>query len=69
MSLWTAIATCEECGRELNRAEHVPEPEKGRVALSAPLVCICPEKHHNTLSDLNLRVRLEWVEESVGAGP
>lgn len=61
--LWTCIATCQVCGREVNRAVHVPAAEKSTVELSAPLVALCPEKHHNSLSDVNFGVRLEWVPE------
>lgn len=62
--LFTCIATCQVCGRELNRAQHVPERDKTQVVISAPLMCICPEKSHNTLSDCNIGVKLEWQEES-----
>lgn len=61
---WTCIATCGDCGQELNRAEHVPESSKLMVGLSAPLVCICDNPKHNTFSDCNLRVELEWIEEA-----
>jgi hypothetical protein len=61
--LFTCIATCQVCNRELNRAEHVPESKKGHVIMTAPMACVCPEKHHNTLSDCNIGVKLEWIEE------
>jgi hypothetical protein len=61
--LWTCIAKCQVCKKELNRALHVPEHAKVRVCLSAPLVSICDKKQHNTLSDCNIGVELEWVEE------
>lgn len=62
--LWTCIATCQVCGREVNRAEHVPESEKSLVAVSAPLMGICPVRGHNTLSDCNIGVNLQWLPES-----
>lgn len=62
-TLWTCIARCSICERELNRAEHVPESKKSKVAMSAPLAAICPVREHNTFSDLNLRTELEWVRE------
>jgi hypothetical protein len=61
--LWTAIARCGVCRRELNRAEHVPESEKLRIAVSAPLMAVCPERGHNAFSDCNPGVELEWIEE------
>ena len=64
MSLWTGIATCRTCGAELNRAEHVPTTDKGRVTIAAPLMAICKVRGHNTFSDCNIGVVLEWVEET-----
>jgi hypothetical protein len=61
--LWTCVAKCQVCKKELNRARHVPESAKEWVALSAPLVSICDKIHHNTLSDCNIGVELEWIEE------
>lgn len=63
MPLWTCISRCRDCGQELNRATGVPETERTRVALAAPLIALCDNPRHNTLSDLNLRVQLEWVQE------
>jgi hypothetical protein len=63
MTLWTCIARCQVCGKELNRAEHVPDGERGMVGLGAPLVAICEVREHNTYSDCNLGVQLEWIEE------
>lgn len=60
--LWTCVARCQVCGRELNRACGVPESAKASVAIGAPLNCICPVKGHNTLSDCNIGVELEWIE-------
>jgi hypothetical protein len=62
--LWTCVARCQVCKKELNRATHVPEREKGRVCISAPMVAICEVKEHNTLSDCNIGVVLEWIEET-----
>ena len=61
--LWTCVATCKICGKELNRAEHVPEDDKAKVIMSAPLVCICDIPDHNTSSDCNIGVVLEWEQE------
>lgn len=51
------------CKRELNRAVHVPGWDKMRVAIAAPLVAICEIRSHNTYSDCNIGVELEWVRE------
>ncbi len=67
MKLWTAIMRCRECKTELNRAEHVPEHQKSRVAISAPLLGLCPTESHNTFSDCNLNFDLEWLEEEEAA--
>lgn len=61
--LWTAICKCRTCGREINRATHVPEHEKMRVGVSAALMAICDQKSHNTGSDYNLNFDLTWHEE------
>lgn len=63
MILWTCIARCGQCGREINRAEHVPENKKQWVSMTAAFNARCDEPHHNTFSDLNLRYTLDWVEE------
>lgn len=62
--LWTCIATCQVCGKELNRATHVPESEKTRVVISAPLAAVCDVPGHSTLSDCNIGVKLEWLRET-----
>ena len=62
-NLWTCIARCQVCKKELNRALHVPEYKKVQVTISAPLVAICDCKNHNTISDCNIGVDLEWVKE------
>jgi hypothetical protein len=62
--LLTCIATCEVCGQEIGRAEHVPERQKSIVMMSAPLNCFCPIEEHNTYSDCNIGVQLEWKEEA-----
>lgn len=63
MTLWTAIVTCRTCKAELNRATGVPEAEKARIAISAPLLCLCEVLAHNTGSDFNLNFDLEWRDE------
>ena len=61
---WTGILKCKDCGAELNRAEHVPEGEKTRIAIAAPLVAgSCPNGCRSTFSDCNLNTTIEWVEE------
>ena len=62
--LWTYIVRCRVCGRECNRAEHVPERHRTRVAMSAPFMARCKEPGHDTFSDLNLAYDAEWVPES-----
>ena len=62
-TFWTCIARCRVCKSELNRAVHVPELKKFKIELSAPLVSICKEKNHNTFSDCNIGVDLEWIKE------
>jgi hypothetical protein len=64
MSLWTCVATCQVCGKELNRAVHVPEDRKGTVELAAPLVAICDVKGHSTFSDVNFAPVLTWTVEA-----
>ncbi len=65
MSLWKAILKCRDCGHVLNTAEHVPEKEKARVAVSSPLAAgSCPKGCRATFSDLNINTDLEWVEEA-----
>jgi hypothetical protein len=66
-TLWTLIARCQVCGKELNRATHVPECERSRVVIAAPLMALCDVRSHNTLSDCNIGVNLEWVSESPNA--
>lgn len=67
--LWKATAKCQVCDAVLNTALHVPEHEKGGVGMSAPLVAICDVKDHNTLSDCNIGVKIEWEEEPVAILP
>ena len=62
---WTCVAKCQVCGKVLNTAKGVPESEKVRVAISAPLVCLCPVPGHNTLNDCNIGVELEWSKDQV----
>ncbi len=51
MKTYTCIATCRTCGQELNRAVGVPEDERLKVSLGAPLVALCLVRDHNTLPD------------------
>jgi hypothetical protein len=60
---WTYIVRCKTCGAECNRAEHVPEYHRARVASGAPLMAFCPVREHNSLSDLNFHYDAEWVPE------
>lgn len=62
--LWTCVATCQVCGVELNRAEHVPERRKTEVEMAAPLVAICKVPGHSTFSDCNFAPVLTWIEEA-----
>ena len=64
MKLWTCIARCQVCKKELNRAERVPDDARTQVIIAAPLVALCDEQSHNMLSDCNIGVDLEWVEET-----
>lgn len=64
MSLWTCIARCSTCDKILNTAEHVPEDSKSMVTVTAPVMALCDVREHNSMSDLNLRVKLEWKEET-----
>lgn len=64
MKLWRAIARCKHCRKLLNTAENIPDNKKTQVILSAPMVALCDILEHNTTSDLNLGVVLEWSEMS-----
>jgi len=61
--MWTAVVRCKTCSQEINRAEHVPQSEKLRVEVSAPLMALCKEPSHNTGSDYNLNYDLAWLLE------
>lgn len=64
---WTCVATCQVCGVELNRAEHVSTADKARVELAAPLVAICKVRGHSTFLDCNFAPVLTWtLEAAVG---
>lgn len=63
MKIYTVIAKCRTCKKELNRAINVPENELNRVKLSAPLNVIGSCKH-STLSDLNYHFDLEVIEKN-----
>lgn len=67
MKTFTGIARCSTCGKELNRAEGVPDVKRVMVEMTAPLMAICDVREHNTFSDLNLRVQVEWIEEGAAA--
>lgn len=59
--MWTGIARCKVCKKELNRAENVPESEKQKVIMTAPLMAVCDVKAHNAgFSDVNFGVEIEW---------
>jgi len=61
-SLWTAILSCKDCGKELNRALDVPDSDRGRVSVSSALAAgRCPNGCRSTLSDLNINTKLEWI--------
>lgn len=61
--LWKCTARCKVCNKVLNTARYVPESKRTGVSLVAPLVAICEIKSHNTLSDCNIGVKLEWEPE------
>lgn len=63
METWTCVATCQHCGKELNRAERVPESAKQRVAMSSPLVALCDDPTHNSTPDVNYGVVLTWTKD------
>lgn len=68
MTLWTGILRCGTCKAEINRAEHVPEEKKGRVAMASVFAGSCPNvRNHATFPDCNLNTSLEWSEEVEGA--
>ena len=65
MTGFTYVILCRGCGGELNRAVGVPEHEKGRVVVTAPLMagrCIngCP----STWSDCNLKWSGTWYPDA-----
>ena len=68
MTLWTCIARCGVCKKELNRAVHVAPDRRPTVALAAQFMAICDTVHHNVYSDCNTRVELEWLEEDPETG-
>lgn len=64
-TLFTCVVRCSACKTELNRAEHVPEHEKLRVILSAPIVVgRCPRGCDPTFSDCNLNTDLDWYPDA-----
>ena len=60
---WTCIARCQECGKELNRAIHVPTHKKFKVEMTAAFNAICDVPGHSTFSDCNFAPKLEWQLE------
>ena len=62
MKTFTCTARCKTCNKILNTAHGVPENEKSKVTVSAPLATagMC---EHSTLSDLNYHFTLEWTQE------
>ena len=65
---WTYIVRCLDCGRELNRAEHVPTEKKAIIPVVATFCCFCPIESHNTALDFNLHWDGEWINERESAG-
>lgn len=63
MKTFTCVARCGTCGAVMNTAHGVPEDAKGQVTMSAPLVSFCEVRSHNSLSDVNWNLKLEWTEE------
>src|SRR5207249_176703 len=63
MKTYSVTARCQVCKEVLNTATGIPEDERTRIIMSAPLMAICKVKAHNTLSDCNIGVKLEWKEE------
>lgn len=60
---FTCTAKCGTCGAVMNTAHGVPEEAKGQVTMSAPMVAFCEVAAHNSLSDVNWNLKLEWTEE------
>jgi len=54
----------EHFEKPFGRAEHVPESERWRVNMTAPLNCICDVPGHSTFSDCNFAPELVWTEET-----
>lgn len=63
MTLWRCVARCQVCKKVLNTADHVPENEKTRIELTAPLMAVCDVRGHSTFSDCNFAPILEWEIE------
>ncbi len=62
MTPWTCIVRCGHCGRELNRAEHVPACRKISVSMTAAfnVRCACCGQSERGPTP---RYVLEWLEE------
>ena len=61
---FTCVAKCGTCGSVMNTAHGVPEEAKGQVTMSAPMVAFCEVSGHNSLSDVNWNLKLEWTEDT-----
>ena len=62
---FTYVLTCSDCGGELNRAIGVPESDKGRVIMGAPLMAgKCKTGCRSTLSDYNLNWDGTWYPDA-----
>lgn len=57
-----AVLRCQVCKRELNRSRPVLPHERAGIMIGAVLHGVCPERHHNTLSDCNIGVDIEWID-------
>jgi hypothetical protein len=61
--LFTAIAKCGTCNKIIGQAENVTEDEKFSTERAAPLNCFCEDKEHNSLSDVNWNLNIEWIKQ------
>ena len=65
--LWIGTLTCADCGTVLNTTNPLPDSDKGKVAMTSPLMAgKCPKGCRSTFSDLNMNTKLEWKEDSDG---
>jgi len=63
-NLYTCIVKCKVCGAELDRAMNVPDEHRMPVNASAPISGRCKQESHNSGSDLNFAIVLEWYRET-----